>query len=321
LASITTILTSSLSAIEGHVDNAHLDEIKQYPLLISLDFVNKHRIDHLVTSLHVDVNIVDGDYLDMEAFTKWRPDYENAVFITNSDGKYLCGSMVEKMSKSKYNVVNPDLMVERYGADCFRMYEMFLGPIEQSKPWDTKGIEGVSKFLRKLWSLFINENGLSVSDNEPTKAEYKILHTAIKKLSDDIERFSFNTCVSSLMVATNDLKKEQCNKRAILQPLVVMIAPFAPHLAEELWHQLGNGGTVHNATFPTFEEKHLKEDSIAYPICINGKKRATVDFATDASEEDMKKIALELREIQKWVDGKPIKKVIVIPNRMINVVI
>ena len=309
-------------AIEGDVDNSHLDETEQHPLFISLDFVKKHNIDHLVTSLHVDVNIVHGDYLDLDAFKEWREEHANAVFVTNADGQYLCGSMVEKMSKSKYNVVNPDSMVEKYGADCFRMYEMFLGPLEQSKPWDTKGIEGVSKFLRKFWSLFVNDKGLNVSDGEPTKAEYKILHTAIKKLRDDIERFSFNTCVSAFMVATNDLKKATCNKRAILQPLVVMIAPFAPHLAEDLWHQLGHEGTVHDATFPVFEEKYLKEDSISYPICVNGKKRATVDFAADASKSDMEKTARELPEIQKWItEGKAIRKVIVVPNRMINIVV
>ena len=310
-------------AKEGIIDNSHLDEETEMPLFVSLDFVEQHHMQHLVTSLHVDVNIVDNnDFLDMDAFMQWRPDYNKSIFVTNEEGKYLCGNAIEKMSKSKYNVVNPDVMVERYGADGFRMYEMFLGPLEQSKPWNTKGIEGISKFLRKFWSLYFGKDGFSVSDAEPTKAEYKILHTAIKKVREDIERFSFNTCVSAFMVAVNDLKKEKTNKRGILEPLATLIAPFAPHLAEELWHQLGNEGSVHaEGQYPNFDEKYLKEDTIEYPICINGKKRTSYEFAADADRKTMEQIAVELPAVQKWIEGKSIKKVIVVPKRMVNIVV
>jgi len=309
-------------AIEGQIDNSHLSDGEEYPVYFSKDYVDKHDMNKYVTALHVDVNIVNGDILDIDAFLKWRPDNKNAVFVTNDKEQYVCGHAVEKMSKSKYNVVNPDDMVERYGSDCFRMYEMFLGPLEQSKPWDTKGIEGVSKFLRKFYSLYHENDAFKASDDEPTKAEFKILHTAIKKINADIERFSFNTCVSGFMVAANDLKKIKCNKRQILEPLAVLIAPFAPHLAEELWHQFGNEGSVHKeGSFPQFDEKYLAEDTVTYPICINGKKRATTDFAADASKADMEKIAVELPAIQKWTEGKRIIKVIVVPKRMVNIVV
>ncbi|MGB1121670.1 MAG: class I tRNA ligase family protein, partial [Saprospiraceae bacterium] len=230
--------------------------------------------------------------------------------------KYICGYAVEKMSKSKYNVVNPDLMVERYGADCFRMYEMFLGPIEQSKPWNTNGIEGVSKFLRKFWALFEN-----ISDAAPTKAEYKILHTGIKRVTEDIERFSLNTCVSSFMVLANELKAAKCTKKGILQDFVVLIAPFAPFTAEELWHKLGNEGTVMDAAYPELNEEYLKEDSFTYPVAINGKMRDKIDLAADTSKEDAEKAALALPKIQKYTEGKTVRKVIVVPKRMINIVV
>lgn len=309
-------------AIEGDIDYSQLDAEVDRPVFFSLDVVEKYKLDTLVTTLHVDVNIVHNDYLDMDAFTQWRPDYSKAVFVTNEDGKYRCGHAVEKMSKSKYNVVNPDLMVEKYGADCFRMYEMFLGPIEQSKPWDTNGIEGVSKFLRKLWSLFYSLDGWHVTDEAPTKAEYKALHTLIKKLHDDIERFSFNTCISGMMVSVNELKKLNCHKRDILQPLTVLIAPFAPHLADELWHALGNSGSVHtHAAYPAFEEKYMAEDSIEYPVSINGKKRASAEFPADTAREDIEKAVLAMPQVQKWTEGKTINKVIVVPKRMINIVV
>ena len=202
------------------------------------------------------------------------------------------------------------------------MYEMFLGPIDQAKPWDTKGIDGVSKFLRKFWGLFYNEQGkFLVNEEAPSKDELKILHTAIKKVTEDIERFSFNTCVSAFMVATNDLKKWRCHKRAILEELVVLLAPFAPHITEELWHQLDKKGSVHHATFPTFDESYLKEDSITYPISINGKKRGTYDFPADMAKAEMEKAALELEVVKKWATDKTIRKVIVVPKRMINVVV
>jgi leucyl-tRNA synthetase len=226
------------------------------------------------------------------------------------------------MSKSKYNVINPDDVVEKYGADTFRMYEMFLGPVEQSKPWDTKGIDGVSKFLRKLWSLSHNEEGkYIVTDDEPTKEELKILHTCIKQINQDIERFSFNTCVSAFMVCANGLRSGKCHKRAIIEPLTILVAPFAPHIAEELWHLLGHETSVNVATYPVHKEEYLKEDSITYPICINGKKRATAAFSADSSKEDLEKGALALEEMQHWFEGKTIRKVIVVPNRMINIVV
>jgi leucyl-tRNA synthetase len=309
-------------AIAGDIDNSHIhDDDTVRPVFFSHDFVESHQLDKYVTTLHVDVNIVENDFLDVEAFKKWRPDYENAIFVLNHEGKYLCGHAVEKMSKSKYNIVNPDLMVEKYGADCFRMYEMFLGPIEQSKPWNTNGIEGVSKFLRKFWGLFYNGENFDVSDAEPTKAEYKILHTAIKKVTDDIERFSLNTCVSAFMVLANDLKAANCNKKAILQEFVILIAPFAPHIAEELWQQLGNKETVVDAQFPKLNEAYLKEDSFTYPIAINGKMREKIDLPADMSSKDAEAAALALPKIQKHIEGKTIRKVIVVPKRMINIVV
>ena len=311
-----TIIKRINRAIEGNVDNSHLGEEYIHPLFISYDVVKEKNAQQLVTALHVDVNIVNDDVLDMEAFQNWRPEYKNAYFVTNKEGKYICSYAVEKMSKSKYNVVNPDLMVERYGADCFRMYEMFLGPIEQSKPWNTNGIEGVSKFLRKFWALFEN-----VSDAAPTKAEYKILHTGIKRVTEDIERFSLNTCVSSFMVLANELKAAKCTKKAILQDFVVLIAPFAPFTAEELWHKLGNEGTVMDATYPELKEEYLKEDSFTYPVAINGKMRDKIDLAADTSKEDAEKAALALPKIQKYTEGKTVRKVIVVPKRMINIVV
>jgi leucyl-tRNA synthetase len=315
------IIDKIKDAIAGNIDNEHIDDGTLRPVFFSYDFVKEHQLDKYVTTLHVDVNIVEQDFLDIEAFKKWRPDYRNAVMVTNHDGKYLCGQAVEKMSKSKYNVVNPDLMVEKYGADCFRMYEMFLGPIEQSKPWNTNGIEGVSKFLRKFWALFYKDEVFTVSDAEPTKAEYKILHTAIKKITEDIERFSLNTCVSAFMVLANDLKTAKCNKKAILQEFVILITPFAPFIAEELWHQLGNEGTVVDAVFPELNEAYLKEDSFTYPIAINGKMRDKIDLPADMSKADAEAAALALPKIQKHIEGKTIRKVIVVPKRMINIVV
>jgi len=279
-------------------------------------------------------------YLDqagIEQFIAWRSEYKDALFVAGN-GAYEAGkvslqdgaegiematlSEVGKMSKSKFNVINPDKVIDRYGTDCFRMYEMFLGPIEQSKPWDTKGIDGVSRFLRKFWALFFDKAGnFQISDAEGTKDEYKVLHTAIKKVNDDIERFSFNTCVSAFMVATNDLGKLNCNKRVILEPLVRLLAPFGPHIAEELWSLLGQDGSVHHATYPIFEEKYLVEDSITYPIAINGKTRATADFPADASKADLEKAAVAVEGIQKYMDGKTVRKVIVVPGRMINIVV
>jgi leucyl-tRNA synthetase len=281
-----------------------------------------------------------SSYMSVESikrFIDWRPEYKDAIFECGNgiyqEGQFspkkedatashlVTASEVGKMSKRYFNVVNPDDVVEQYGADCFRLYEMFLGPIEQSKPWDTKGIDGVSKFLRRFWQLFYDQEHWAVTDETPTREEWKVLHTCIKKVEEDIERFSFNTCVSAFMVAVNDLRKLQCRKRAILEPIVVLLAPFAPHLAEELWHGLGHSDTVNDATYPKHDPAHLVEDSITYPISINGKKRALADFAADAAKEDLEKAALELEEIQKWLEGKTVRKVIVVPKRMINIVV
>ncbi len=267
-----------------------------------------------------------SSYLDaegIEQFLEWRPEFKGAQFETNAEGQMVTYSEVGKMSKSKFNVINPDDVVAQYGADCFRMYEMFLGPIEQAKPWDTQGIDGVYKFLRRFYDLFHDKNGqFAVSEDKPTKAELKVLHQAIQKVQQDIERFSFNTCVSGFMIATNDLRKLKCNKRAILEPLVQLMAPFAPFITEDLWWQLGHEGSVHrDGQFPEFNPEFLKEDEVEYPIAINGKTRATASFPADASKEDLEAEAQKVEGIQKWIDGKTIRKVIVVPKRMINIVV
>ncbi len=266
----------------------------------------------------------DSRFADVIADVNGTHSVNTTTVTTEGDQPFIqLYPVVEKMSKSKYNVVNPDDVVARYGADCFRMYEMFLGPIEQAKPWNTSGIDGVSRFLRKFWGLFFDDKGnFNVITDEPTKQELKIVHAAIKKVNEDIERFSFNTCVSAFMVATNELKDLKCNKRAVLEPLVVLIAPFAPHITEELWHQLGHEGSIHkDAAYPTYNEDFLKQDEINYPVSINGKVRTNVTFPADATKDSIEKAALELEAIQKWLDGKQVKKVIVVPGRMINVVI
>ncbi len=268
----------------------------------------------------------DDSYLGeagIERFQQWRPEYAGARFETNDAGRLVTKSEVGKMSKRYFNVVNPDDIVERYGADCFRMYEMFLGPIDQAKPWDTNGIDGVSKFLRRFWSLFYDEQGKwLVSDEAPGKAELKVLHTAIRKVNEDVERLSFNTCVSAFMVATNELKKMKSGKRAVLRDLVLLIAPFAPHLADELWHQLGETESIHVAgRYPVANEAYLQEEAIEYPVAINGKTRGTHEFPADASKEELEKAALELDVVRKWIDGKTVRRVIVVPKRMINIVI
>jgi leucyl-tRNA synthetase len=270
--------------------------------------------------MHVDVNLVSDDILDTEAFKKWRPDLADAEFILE-EGSYFCGSEVEKMSKSLHNVINPDELIENYGADTLRLYEMFLGPLEQSKPWDTKGIEGVFRFIRKFWKLFHDrENEFFISEDEPSAAELKILHRTIKKAREDIERFSFNTAVSSFMICVNELTDMKCTKRAILEPLCILVSPYAPHLAEELWEKLGHSGSISNATFPVFNEKFVAENTFHYPVSFNGKMRFQIELSLDLSSEEVEKLVLQAEESQKWLQGKTPKKVIFVPNKIINVV-
>ena len=270
--------------------------------------------------IHVDVNIVSNDILDLDKFRAWMPDFANAEFILE-DGKYICGWAVEKMSKSMFNVVNPDDIVENYGADTLRLYEMFLGPLEQSKPWDTNGIDGVHRFLKRLWGLFYKGDETNISDAEPTAEEYKTLHKTIKKVTSDIENFSFNTAISAFMICVNELNSAKCNKRAILEPLVVLLAPFAPHVAEELYHVLGNEGTVCDAAFPKHDEKYLAENTVKYPISFNGKVRFTLELAADLTPKQVEEIALANEQTAKYLDGKSIKKVIVVPKKIVNIVI
>lgn len=279
------------------------------------------RKEHNTTRLHVDVNLVDNDVLDIEGFKKWQPDYNTAEFILE-DGKYICGWEVEKMSKSKHNVVNPDDLIDHYGADTFRLYEMFLGPLENHKPWDTNGIEGVYRFMKKLWKLYVDENGqLVVTDNEPDGKELKVLHQTIKKTGEDIERFSFNTVVSQFMICVNELTDLGCHKRNILEPLAVVISPYAPHIAEELWAMLGHNASVTSATFPEFVGDYVKENTFEYPVSFNGKMRFKLEMPVDAAREEIEKQALEHEKAQRWIEGKQVRKVIVVPNKIINIVI
>lgn len=258
----------------------------------------------------------------IEQFKAWRPDYTDVIFVTNVQGQVVTKSEIGKISKSKFNVINPDDVIEEYGCDCFRMYEMFLGPLQDSKPWDTKGITGVSKFLRKFWSLFWNGDALAVTEEKASPEELKILHTAIKKVNQDVANFSFNTCIAHFMVAANDLKKAKCHKREILEILVVLMAPFAPFITEQLWHDLGHEGSVHaNGVYPTHNDAYLVQNTIEYPVCINGKKRTTATFPADASKQLIEEQALSMEEVQKWIDGKAIRKIIVVPKRMVNIVI
>jgi len=288
-----------------------------YRIVGTNKFVSKGLANNYETQeIHVDVNIVSNDILDIEAFKSWRPEYATAEFKLE-DGKYHCGYAVEKMSKSKYNVVNPDDIGQKYGADTLRLYEMFLGPLELSKPWDTNGIDGVFKFLRKMWNLFNTD----LSDGEPTKDEFKTLHKTIKKVTEDIEKFSFNTSVSAFMICVNELSSQKCNKKAILSPLIQLLAPFAPHICEELWQQLGNSGTIFDSSFPTFDESYLVEDSVMYPVSFNGKTRYKVEVSASAGKAEVEKIALSQPEAEKWLCGKAPKKVIVVPGRIVNVVI
>jgi leucyl-tRNA synthetase len=292
-----------------------------YRLRGTNEYVSYGLKDKMATDeLHVDVNIVDGMELNLEAFKKWRPEFADAEFILE-DGKYICGTGIEKMSKSKYNVVNPDDIVAQYGADTFRMYEMFLGPIDVSKPWDTKGIEGVHRFLKKMWRLYFDEKGWTVNNEPATQEELRVLHKTIKKIGEDIERFTLNTSVSQFMICVNELAALNCHKRSVLEPLAIIIAPFAPHLAEELWHQFGNKDTVTLAAFPQHDEKYIAENTKKYPVAVNGKTRVEMEFPLDAAQEIVEKEVLADPTIIKWLDGKAPKKVIFVKGKMINVVV
>ncbi|MCW3786527.1 leucine--tRNA ligase [Plebeiibacterium sediminum] len=273
------------------------------------------------TAIHVDVNIVSNDVLDTEKFKNWNPEYKNAEFILE-DGKYVCGWAVEKMSKSMFNVVNPDDIIEDFGADTLRLYEMFLGPLEQSKPWDTNGIDGVHKFLRKTWRLFLNANEeFEISEEKATKDELKVLHKTIKKITEDIEKFSFNTCVSAFMICVNELGSLKCNKLEILDPLTVLLAPFAPHLAEELWSLLGHENTVCDAQWPEFVASHLVESTFSYPVSFNGKMRFKLEMPVDAPNNEIEEAVRNHQSSQKWLEGKTVRKIIIVPKKIINVVV
>jgi leucyl-tRNA synthetase len=276
---------------------------------------------HDVTEMHVDVNMVDADVLDTQAFLAWRPDLANTEFILE-EGKYYCGYAVEKMSKSLYNVVNPDYLIEKYGADTFRLYEMFLGPLEQSKPWDTNGIEGVFRFIRKFWRLYHDEqNQFRVTGEEATPAELRTLHKTIKKVQEDIERLSFNTAVSTFMICVNELTDLKCTKRTVLSDLVVLIAPYAPHIAAELWHLLGHQTSVTVAVFPEFNENHLIENTFRYPVSFNGKTRFLLELPLNLTIQEIEKAALSAPESEKWLQGNPPRKVIIVPGKIINMVL
>ena len=273
------------------------------------------------TPLHVDVNIVSNDVLDVEAFKNWRPEYNTAEFILE-DGKYICGWAVEKMSKSMFNVVNPDMIVEKYGADTLRMYEMFLGPVEQSKPWDTNGIDGVHRFLKKFWSLFYDRSGqYLVTDEAATKDELKSLHKLIKKVTGDIETFSYNTSISAFMICVNELSALKCNKKEVLNQLIVVLAPFAPHVCEELWETLGNAGSVCDAHWPAYNEEYLVENTVNYTISFNGKARFNMEFPADAASDAIQAEVLADERSAKWMEGKSVVKVIVVPKKIVNVVV
>ncbi len=286
---------------------------------VSYGLKNKYDVDEI----YVDVNFVDGVELDISEFKKWKTgEYANAEFILEQDGKYICGVETEKMSKSKYNTVNPDVLCEKYGADTFRMYEMFLGPVEASKPWDTKGIEGVHRFLRKLWRLFNDDiKGKIWVDEKPTEAELKILHRTIKKIEEDTEKFSFNTAVSAFMICVNDLADAKCYKKEILEKVLILLVPYAPHIAEELWHQVGNTTTILDAQYPTFNPALLVESSKEYPVSINGKVRTNISLALTLEQVEVEEIILQNEIIQKWLEGKTPKKIIYVKNKMINIVV
>ncbi|NTW23824.1 MAG: class I tRNA ligase family protein [Lentimicrobium sp.] len=304
------------------------EALKAVPLFVSKNFPGR---EYYSDPIHVDVNLVQNDVLDTEAFCNWQPHLAESEFLLEN-GKYICGWEVEKMSKSKYNVQNPDDLIEKYGADTLRLYEMFLGPLEQSKPWDTNGIEGVFRFMRKLWKLYHDfDNNFMVNNNPPTAAELKVLHKTIKKVQEDIERFSFNTAVSSFMICVNELTELKCNNHSILSELAVLISPYAPHIAEELWSLLGNTGdnrdttshvpTVTLAPFPVYNETYTIENTFEYPVSFNGKMRFKFELPLGISVAEIEKAVIEAPESAKYLEGKSPKKVIVVPGKIVNVVV
>ena len=298
-----------LPELPVHTDNT--------PLFVSLGLKDKYD----TTPIHVDVNIVHGDVLDIDAFKAWRPEYENARFILE-DGKYVCGWAIEKMSKSMFNVVNPDMIVEKYGADTLRLYEMFLGPVEQSKPWDTNGIDGCHRFLKKFWALFTDKDGMKeLTDGEPTADELKSLHKLIKKVTQDIEAFSYNTSVAAFMICVGEMAQMKCRNRGVLLTLVRLIAPFAPHIAEELWHLLGNQGTVCDAPWPEFDEKYLVESTVQMTVSFNGKARFQMQFAADADNKTVEDAVMADERSAKYIGEKSVVKVIIVPKKIVNIVI
>ncbi len=290
--------------------------IKDTNTFVSLGLKDQYE----VTPLHADVNIVQNDVLDLDAFRAWRPEYADAEFILE-EGRYICGWAVEKMSKSMFNVVNPDLIVEKYGADTLRLYEMFLGPINQSKPWDSNGIDGCFRFLKKLWNLFYKGDALTLTDDAPSRDNLKTLHKLIRKVTDDIEVFAYNTSVPAFMIAVGELSQQRCTSRAILEPLLVLLAPFCPHIAEELWHAAGHTTTICDARWPECNEEFLKADSYTLGISFNGKTRFTLDFPADATAEEMERTALAAEQSQKYLEGMTVAKVIVVPGRIVNIVL
>jgi leucyl-tRNA synthetase len=317
----------SFNLIKDQFDKVSIEELEQQASIsnpkIEVIEAWKNSSFHIygkVNSLHVDVNIVNNNILDIEAFKKWREEYEDAEFILE-DGKYICGSEVEKMSKSKWNVVSPDDMVSQYGADCLRLYEMFLGPLELSKPWNTNGITGVSNFMRKLWRLYHHGDVFNVIDEAATKTELKTLHKTIKKINYDIEHFSFNTSVSNFMICVNELTELKCNKRSVLEPLAILISPYAPHIAEELWNKLGHTESITYAQFPVCNEAYLVETTFSYPISINGKTKFNYDFDLSLGKEDLEKAVMALEQTQKMLEGKLPKKVIVVHQKIVNIVV
>ncbi len=317
--------------LEGNITTEDYEYVRSI-IDYEIDRINQQHpglnlsIDNLdlkaISALHVDVNLVKNDILDVEAFKNWRPDLQNAVIIPERSGEYICGFEIEKMSKSKYNVVNPDDMIEQFGADTLRLYEMFLGPLEQFKPWNTNGIDGVFKFLKKLWRLYHDDQGqVNISDEAPTRDELKVLHRTIKKTREDIENLSLNTSVSSFMICVNELTALKCNKRQILEPLAIIISPFAPHIAEELWAILGNTGSIIQTNFPAYDEQYLQESAFEYPIMVNGKLRKKITFGLDMPVKEIEQQVLADETVQKWLAGKAPKKVIVVPKKIVNVVV